>query len=89
MARVYAAACVAVKREFESQASKQHRTISQIDLSQERLTALEARGAPSDFLAEPTAELATAALIQQLESVVADASAGGRGCAIVNRTPIE
>ena len=41
MARVYAAACVAVKREFESQASKQHRTISQIDLSQERLTALQ------------------------------------------------
>lgn len=56
---------------------------------QERLAALEARGAPSDFLAEPTAELATAALIQQLERVVADASAGGRGCAIVNRTPIE
>jgi biopolymer transport protein TolQ len=41
MAKVYAAACVAVKREFEAQAHKQHRTISQIDLSQERLTALQ------------------------------------------------
>ena len=41
MAKVYAAACVAVKREFESQASKQNRALSQIDLSQERLTALQ------------------------------------------------
>ena len=41
MAKVYAAACVAVKREFESQAHKQHRVLSQIDLSQERLTALQ------------------------------------------------
>jgi biopolymer transport protein TolQ len=41
MAKVYAAACVAVKREFEAQAHKQHRTLSQIDLSQERLSALQ------------------------------------------------
>ena len=41
MAKVYAAGCVAVKREFESQASKQNRALSQIDLSQERLTALQ------------------------------------------------
>ena len=41
MAKVYATACVAVKREFESQASKQNRALSQIDLSQERLTALQ------------------------------------------------
>ena len=41
LARVYAAACVAVKREFESQARKQHRPLNQIDLSQERLTALQ------------------------------------------------
>ncbi len=41
LARVYAAACVAVKREFESQARKQHRALNQIDLSQERLTALQ------------------------------------------------
>ncbi|HHX97510.1 MAG: MotA/TolQ/ExbB proton channel family protein [Kiritimatiellia bacterium] len=41
MAKVYAAACLAVKREFETQANKQNRTLSQIDLSQERLTALQ------------------------------------------------
>lgn len=41
MAKVYAAACVAVKREFEAQAHKQNRALSQIDLSQERLTALQ------------------------------------------------
>ena len=41
MAKVYAAACLAVKREFESQASKHHRTLNQIDLSQERLSALQ------------------------------------------------
>lgn len=41
MAKVYATACVAVKREFEAQAHKQHRALDQIDLSQERLTALQ------------------------------------------------
>ena len=41
MAKVYTAACIAVKREFEAQAHKQHRVLSQIDLSQERLTALQ------------------------------------------------
>ncbi|HQQ61018.1 MAG: hypothetical protein GX634_08900 [Lentisphaerae bacterium] len=41
MAKVYSAACLAVRREFEAQAHKQHRTLSQIDLSQERLTALQ------------------------------------------------
>lgn len=54
-----------------------------------RLAALDARGTAAEFLVEPTAELATAALIQQLETVVGEASPGGRGCAIVNRTPIE
>lgn len=41
MAKVYAGACVAVKREFESQANKQHRSLNQIDLTQEHLTALQ------------------------------------------------
>ncbi|WP_256646219.1 type II secretion system protein GspM [Thermomonas paludicola] len=53
-----------------------------------RLAELDARGGGPDFLVEPTAELATAALIQQLETVVADASPGSRGCALVNRTPL-
>lgn len=53
----------------------------------QRLAELEARGGGSGFLAEPTAELAAASLIQQLERVVSDASPGNRGCAIVNRAP--
>jgi general secretion pathway protein M len=49
--------------------------------------ALDAR-APV-FLSEPTVELATAALATRLESEVANASPGNRGCAISNRSPAE
>lgn len=55
---------------------------------EQRLATLNAQGGGSGFLAEPTSELATAALIQQLERVVSDAIPGSRGCAIVNRTPL-
>ncbi len=41
MAKVYAASCLAVRREFEAQAHKQSRQLDEIDLSQERLTALQ------------------------------------------------
>jgi len=47
--------------------------------------SLEAR-APS-FLREDSAELATAGLVQRLETVVAQASPGNASCAISNRTP--
>ncbi len=40
------------------------------------------------FLPESTAELATAGLAQQLETVVAQASPGNRSCAIINRSPL-
>lgn len=53
-----------------------------------RLAELDARGRVADFLAEPTTELATAALIQQLERVVEEVSPGNRGCAITNRAPL-
>lgn len=46
---------------------------------------MEAR-APA-FLPEATAELATAGLVQRLETVVAQASPGNRSCAITNRSP--
>ncbi len=49
--------------------------------------ALDAR-APA-FLPEATVELATAALAQRLETEVARASPGNRGCAIANRSPAE
>ncbi|MCC7096570.1 MAG: general secretion pathway protein GspM [Thermomonas sp.] len=51
-----------------------------------RLADLNAQG--NSFLPQPSAELATAALVQQLEQVVGEASPGGRGCAIVNREPL-
>ena len=62
--------------------------LGQKTLVEQRLAALAARGGGSGFLVEPTAELATAGLIQPLEQVVSDASPGSRGCALVNRTPL-
>ena len=62
--------------------------LAQKPLVAQRLSTLDARGGGSGFLNEPTAELATAALIQQLEQVVGEASPGSRGCALVNRTPL-
>jgi general secretion pathway protein M len=53
-----------------------------------RLAELDARGNVSGFLAEPTTDLATAALIQRLERVVEEVSPGNRGCAITNRAPL-
>jgi general secretion pathway protein M len=55
---------------------------------QQRLAEMDARGRATGFLLEPTAELATAALIQELERVVAEVSPGNRGCAITNRAPL-
>ncbi|MBW3549813.1 MAG: type II secretion system protein M [Proteobacteria bacterium] len=41
------------------------------------------------FLPEANAQLATAALIQRLETVVQQASPGNRSCAITNRSPLQ
>lgn len=40
------------------------------------------------FLPESSTELATAGLVQRLETVVAQASPGNRSCAITNRSPL-
>lgn len=40
------------------------------------------------FMSEPSPELATAALVQHLETTVAQASPGNRSCVIVNRSPM-
>lgn len=40
------------------------------------------------FLPESSTELATAGLVQRLETVVAEASPGNRSCAITNRSPL-
>lgn len=63
--------------------------LAQRALVDQRMAQLAAAGGTAGFLAEPSAELATAALIQQLERVVGEASPGNRGCAIVNRAPEE
>lgn len=47
----------------------------------------QAAGRPG-FMPEPSPELATAALVQRLETTVAQASPGNRSCAIVNRSPM-
>jgi general secretion pathway protein M len=49
--------------------------------------AQAALGHRPGFLSEPSAELATAALTQRLETVVGQASPGNRSCAITNRSP--
>jgi general secretion pathway protein M len=52
----------------------------------QQVRAAEARR--PGFLAEGTTELATASLVQRLESVVLQASPGNRSCAITNRSPM-
>ena len=62
--------------------------LQQAPLISKRLAEIDARGTGTGFLAEPTTELATASLIQQLERVVSEVSPGNRGCAITNRAPL-
>ena len=55
----------------------------------ERLAELEARAAREPgFMAESSPERAAAALVQRLETTVAQASPGNRSCAIINRSPM-
>jgi general secretion pathway protein M len=58
----------------------------QIAQALQRAQALQARS--PGFLPESTSELATAGLVQRLETVVAQASPGNRACAITNRSPL-
>ncbi len=74
--------------ELQTRDARLRSVLGQKTLVEQRLAALAARGGGSGFLSEPTAELATAGLIQQLEQVVSEASPGSRGCALVNRTPL-
>lgn len=74
--------------ELQTRDARVRALLQQAPQIQQRLAELDARGsAAAGFLAEPTTELATAALIQQLERVVGEVSPGNRGCAIVNRAP--
>jgi len=51
-------------------------------------TAQQREARSPGFLPEGSAELATAGLVQRLETTVAQASPGNRACAISNRSPL-
>lgn len=54
-----------------------------------RLAAVQEQAARvPGFMSERSPELATAALVQRLETAVAEASPGNRSCAISNRSPM-
>jgi general secretion pathway protein M len=63
--------------------------LQQAPAVQQRLEEVRAQtaGVPG-FMAEANVQLATAALVQRLESAVAEASPGNRSCAITNRSPL-
>ena len=74
--------------ELQARDARARALLQQAPQIRQRLGELDARGSATGFLAEATTELATAALIQQLERVVAEVSPGNRGCAITNRAPL-
>lgn len=71
----------------DARASAQLAQANEVSRRLQAARALDAQ-APA-FLPESTVELATAALAQRLETDVARASPGNRGCAITNRAPAE
>ena len=58
------------------------------DVARQLVQVRAAEARRPGFLAEGTTELATASLVQRLESVVVQASPGNRSCAITNRSPL-
>lgn len=64
--------------------------IQQAPVVQQRLQQARSQLARTPgFLTERSPELATAALVQRLEAVVAQASPGKRACEITNRSPLQ
>ena len=58
-------------------------------VQRELAAALAQQAQRPGFLPEATVELATAGLVQRLQTVVAQASPGNRSCAITNRSPLD
>lgn len=83
----------AVQGEIESLLEREQRLNAQLAQApqvQQRLAQVRAQQAQvSGFLAEPSAQLASARLIRQLETVVSQASPGNRSCEIQNRAPMD
>lgn len=73
-------------RERELRVRAQLQQAPEIGARLAEVQAVQARTA--GFLEESTAELATASLVQRLESVVLQASPGNAACAITNRAPV-
>jgi general secretion pathway protein M len=73
-------------RERELRVRMQLRQAPAVAARLAEVQAAQARSA--GFLEEPTAELATASLVQRLEAVVQQASPGNTACAITNRAPV-
>lgn len=74
-------------RERELRLRMQLRQAPDVQQRLEQARALYSR--TPGFLPERNAELATAALVQRLETVVAQASPGKRSCEISNRSPLQ
>ena len=63
--------------------------LSQRPQVREQVQALQEQAARQPgFMPEHSPERATAALVQHLETIVAEASPGNRSCAIINRSPM-
>ena len=73
------------ERELRLRMEVQQAPVVQQRLQQARASLARTPG----FLPERSAELATAALVQRLETVVSQASPGGRACEITNRSPLQ
>ena len=78
---------IASLQQRELRARMQMKQAPAIAIALQRARQLQASS--PGFLPESTSELATAGLVQRLETVVAQASPGNRGCAISNRSPLE
>ena len=63
---------------------------ARVDQLRERelMAALAQQAQRPGFLPEATVELATAGLVQRLETIVKQASPGNRSCAIANQSPL-
>ena len=82
-----AGASIEALQQRELRARMQLQQAGEVSTRLQAAQSLEAR-APA-FLPETSAELATAGLLQRLDTVVAQASPGNRACAISNSTPTE
>ena len=77
---------IADSRDRELRVRTQLQQAPQVEKQLAAATAQQAQR--PGFLLESSAELATAGLVQRLETVVVEASPGNRSCAITNRSPM-